>query len=423
MKKLIFISSLFTLFSFVYSCSTIGNVQQNYAHLYKSTGQLVDPDYIIYHHQTDSSKVFFQIESSKILYTRKNKTDVFSGKILLHYEILENISGKSIIDSGSFFIHDQVNEVEDKIIYGNFTFSAKMGDDRLMKIFCADQHRNSIVEKHVLFNKVKVNSKQFFLIKDYNDNPVFTDYIAANKRITIESILNKNEQIYLRHYLRDFPISPPPFTSSSNKSFSYIADTTTSIHLDEFGRKSLELPKDGFLFFQLDTLVKKGVTLFSFSSYYPSVKSINQMIKPTRYICSRSEYNKLVNSELIKSAIDYFWKDKTGSTDRAREIIKKYYNRVANANEHFTSYLEGWQTDRGMVSIIYGPPSIVSKLSDREVWVYGDQKNVNSLSFVFNKMENPFTENDYKLHRSPMYKSSWYKAVDSWRSGRAYWIQ
>ena len=40
-----------------------------------------------------------------------------------------------------------------------------------------------------------------------------------------------------------------------------------------------------------------------------------------------------------------------------------------------------------------------------------------------NKMENPFTENDYKLQRSPMYKSSWYRAVDSWRSGRAYWIQ
>ena len=36
---------------------------------------------------------------------------------------------------------------------------------------------------------------------------------------------------------------------------------------------------------------------------------------------------------------------------------------------------------------------------------------------------NIFTENDYKLERSPMYKSSWYKAVDAWRSGRAYWIQ
>ena len=423
MKKLIFISSVSTLLSFVYSCSTMGNVQHNYAHLYKSAGQILDPNYIIYHHNPDSSKVFFQIESSKILYTRKNKTDIFSGKILLHYEIVENISNKSILDSGSFFINDQVNEVVDKIIYGDFTVSAKIGNNRLMKVFCADQNRNSIVEKHVLLNKVNANSRQFFLIKNHNNNPVFTDYIDTNKRITIESVLNKSKQVYLRHYLREFPISAPPFTSSANKSFSYISDNTTSIQLDEFGKKSLELPKNGFLFFQLDTLIREGVTLFSFSSYYPSLRSINQMIKPTRYICSRSEYNKLVNSELKKSAIDYFWKDKTGSTDRAREIIKKYYNRVTNANQHFTSYLEGWQTDRGMISIIFGPPSIVSKLIDREIWIYGDEKNVNSLSFVFNKMENPFTENDYKLQRSPMYKSSWYKAVDSWRSGRAYWIQ
>ena len=63
MKKLFFISILILL---VCSCSTIGNVQQNYAHLYKSTGQLADPDYIIYHHNSDSSKVFFKIESSKI---------------------------------------------------------------------------------------------------------------------------------------------------------------------------------------------------------------------------------------------------------------------------------------------------------------------------------------------------------------------
>ena len=76
-----------------------------------------------------------------------------------------------------------------------------------------------------------------------------------------------------------------------------------------------------------------------------------------------------------------------------------------------------------MISIVYGPPSIVSKLSDKEIWIYGDENNINSLSFVFIKMNNPFTNNDFKLQRSPMYKSSWYKAVDSWRNGRAYWIQ
>ena len=420
MKKLFFISILILL---VCSCSTIGNVQQNYAHLYKSTGQLADPDYIIYHHNSDSSKVFFKIESSKILYTRKNKADEYTSKILFHYEIVNEISSKSIVDSGSFFISDKVRQVEDKVIYGGFTFSAKIGDNKLMKIFCADQNRNSIVEKHVLLNKVSSNSKQFFLIKNNKNNPVFNDYIDSKTQLSIESILNKGKTVYLRHYLREFPISPPPFTSSANKSFSYSPDVTNSIKLNEFGNQSLESPNNGFLFLQLDTTIREGVTLFSFSSHYPSLKSVNQMVKPTRYICSRSEYNKLVNSELLKSAIDYFWRDKTGSSDRAREIIKKYYNRVIRANEHFTSYVEGWQTDRGMISIIYGPPSIVSKLNNREIWVYGDEKNVNSLSFVFNKMENPFTENDYKLQRSPMYKSSWYRAVDSWRSGRAYWIQ
>ena len=147
------------------------------------------------------------------------------------------------------------------------------------------------------------------------------------------------------------------------------------------------------------------------------------MVKPTRYICSRAEYDQLLNSEFLKSSMDHFWKSKTGSKERAKEIIRKYYKRVENANLHFSSYIEGWKTDRGMISIIYGAPNVVSKSNDMEVWVYGDESNVNSLSFVFNKMENPFSENDFKLQRSPAYRSSWYKAVDAWRSGRAYWIQ
>ena len=41
---------------------------------------------------------------------------------------------------------------KDKIIYGDFSFSASMGEVGLMKIFCADQNRNSMVEKHIFFN-------------------------------------------------------------------------------------------------------------------------------------------------------------------------------------------------------------------------------------------------------------------------------
>ncbi len=43
-----------------------------------------------------------------------------------------------------------------------------------------------------------------------------------------------------------------------------------------------------------------------------------------------------------------------------------------------------------------------------------------SLSFSFEKVENPFTNNDYALSRNQLYQSSWYKAVESWRNGRVY---
>ena len=42
------------------------------------------------------------------------------------------------------------------------------------------------------------------------------------------------------------------------------------------------------------------------------------------------------------------------SLERAKELIKNYYGRLQHANLFFTSYLEGWKTDRGMIFMIFG---------------------------------------------------------------------
>lgn len=33
-------------------------------------------------------------------------------------------------------------------------------------------------------------------------------------------------------------------------------------------------------------------------------------------------------------------------------------------------------------------------------------------------VNNPFTNQDYNLNRSPVYETPWYMAVDEWRNGR-----
>jgi GWxTD domain-containing protein len=121
-----------------------------------------------------------------------------------------------------------------------------------------------------------------------------------------------------------------------------------------------------------------------------------------------------------KAAVDSFWIHTAGSADRARELIRKFYNRTLDANRYFTSYLEGWRTDRGLIYLIYGPPNAVYRYSTGETWIYGEEHNSNSLNFTFTKVINPFSTNDFRLERSPIYQDSWYRATNSWREGRIF---
>ncbi|MFN7014905.1 MAG: GWxTD domain-containing protein, partial [Bacteroidia bacterium] len=131
-------------------------------------------------------------------------------------------------------------------------------------------------------------------------------------------------------------------------------------------------------------------------------------------------YDDIKMAENVKMHVEKFWLNAGGSADRARELIKKYYNRVYHANLLFSSYKEGWKTDRGMIYLIFGIPNIVYKANTSEIWIYGEENNLMSLNFTFYKVINPFTDNDYTLDRSIIYKNSWYRGVESWRQGRIY---
>lgn len=135
---------------------------------------------------------------------------------------------------------------------------------------------------------------------------------------------------------------------------------------------------------------------------------------------SKEEYSNCLDSDDKKSCIDAFWKKLAGSNERAVEILKKYYSRVTEANNRYTSYKEGWKTDRGMIYVIFGEPVNIYKNNSEEIWVYGAETDINSLKFNFAKEKCLFSTNHYVLKRSFSYKEPWYTAVDFWRMGRLY---
>jgi GWxTD domain-containing protein len=71
----------------------------------------------------------------------------------------------------------------------------------------------------------------------------------------------------------------------------------------------------------------------------------------------RKAFKKLATDDEREKFIEEFWRrrDPDPDTDE-NEFKEEYYERIAYANEHFSSGIPGWKTDRGRMWIMYGKP-------------------------------------------------------------------
>jgi hypothetical protein len=96
--------------------------------------------------------------------------------------------------------------------------------------------------------------------------------------------------------------------------------------------------------------------------------------------------------------------------------MRNYFKRVEAANQYFSSYKEGWKTDRGMIYIIYGIPDEVYLFEDREVWEYKNEDFKERFQFV--KSATIFDPENYVLIREKSFTNDWYNMIDLWRKAR-----
>jgi len=71
----------------------------------------------------------------------------------------------------------------------------------------------------------------------------------------------------------------------------------------------------------------------------------------------RKAFKKLATDDERERFIEEFWRrrDPDPDTDE-NEFKEEYYERIAYANEHFSSGMPGWKSDRGRIWIMYGKP-------------------------------------------------------------------
>lgn len=387
---------------------------------YKHDSNTIHPEFTVFHASDDITELHYKINSKELLYTRPDGIN-FSSNVLITYRLFTNFDSKEVIDSSSVRLVDLNNDNSAKYLVGKMDVKAVTPRSYYLRITVADLNRNLSVASGIEIEKDNHLNRQNFLVKSkVDDAPLFHNYFKLNEELVIQYKAKMGVTLFVRYYNREFPLAAPPFSITDPKPFQYKADSLFTIQLDQNGATNFSTSKKGFYHFQLDTTKRIGLTLYHFSETFPDIKKAQDLVPPLRFITSKQEYDELIASPNPKAAVEKFWMNCTGNQDRAKEIIRKYYNRERDANLFFTSYIEGWKTDRGMIYLIYGAPNVIYRTAYAETWTYGEANNINSLSYSFSKVDNPFTDNDYILERSAVYKQNWGIAVDIWRQGRTY---
>lgn len=397
-------------------CYTERISNQNLSYLYDKDASYLHPEFDVLHKNDSVTELHFRINSNELLYLQNPNSGFYSAFFRIRYEVCTQLESKLLIDSSVVIFADSTLILEGKTINGVLELKPSIVTQSLLKIDLVDMRRNTRVKRYFEIERTNPNCRQFFTLKAAGStHPLSRNYIRKGEMVTLSHVSGASKA-KVRYYNRDFPLPKPPFSVETPKVFDYQADSIFEMSLNV----PFTFMDEGFYHIQLSDSTKDGFTLYRYDDTFPEVKNVEDLIAPLRFINSNSEYKTLHEADFPKAEVDRFWLKLAGNPDRARLLIQKFYSRVENSNLFFTSYTEGWMTDRGLIFLIFGPPNIIYKNSTSEHWIYGEEDNPSSLGLTFYKVQNPFTDNDFRLDRSPIYKSSWYSAVDMWRQGRVY---
>jgi GWxTD domain-containing protein len=417
MKKL---SIVFLIAVLAVSCEAPQRATSiNQAFLYNKNLSRLHPEFNIFHVTDAESQLDFLLDASELLYMKQGKDSIQRSSVYISVILHAKFESTEIIDSTSTRITDISDGKNDKFIHGEMKFKATYPNTYYLQVTVTDMNRKVNYKCFLFVDKSNKYNAQNFRIFSDDGRENFTNEIGPKDKIQITGNNPNVRKYVVSYYHWKFHLPAPPFSMKYQPPvFDHKPDSIFSI--SALPEASGYFRKEGLYLVQTDSSKREGITIKRFYDGYPDVTTADILVNALRFITNKEEFGKLHSSVNKKEAVDKFWLDLAGNEDRAKELISKYYNRVQDANRFFTSYTEGWRTDRGMVYLIFGPPSTIFKSGKLETWYYGERNNASVLNYTFVQENNWLTGNDFQLKRDPSHKAAWYRAVEAWRQGRMY---
>ena len=239
-------------------------------------------------------------------------------------------------------------------------------------------------------------------------------YLSVNTQLKFNSLFNKYQKYRVQYLSHQFePALPPMSKPVPNAGMALTIDSVINVQPLE----AEKFEKEGLYIIYGDSS-QSGLTVRMQNALYPKLTTLEELTESMVYLATKEEYDTIQMATNKKAQFDEFWLSNISSSDKARKTLSAYYNRVKEANILFTNYKEGWKTDKGMIYIIFGPPTKVTKDGQKEVWTYNKTFELPGMTFKFFMVNTALSKEHYVLERSPEHKYGWFRAVELWRKGR-----
>ncbi len=239
----------------------------------------------------------------------------------------------------------------------------------------------------------------------------WTPYLPADGRYIIRGS-GSGKPIHFSYYKDNFPTPSPPFVVKEIKMdrFLFPDSTFSAMPNSELG----PFVNEGLYLAQEDTTSAKGFSFLIKRVPYPKYNKLSDLKGPLLFVTTREENDALGLAGEDKLKFDKIILEITKDKERARTFMRNYFKRVEYANFYFTSFKEGWKTDRGMIFIVFGQPDEVQVDGQYETWNYKNPRQ----SFNFSKAGSVYHPDHSVLVREKGYSEYWYQTIDLWRKSR-----
>jgi GWxTD domain-containing protein len=250
--------------------------------------------------------------------------------------------------------------------------------------------------------------KNYTLLKGKSGKlPYMANYCSVKDSFLVQSSL---DSVLVRHFMPDsFPL-PPMFTGDVKKPIRQIRSFWVKnghyFAPNQAGSYIISAAEHQTYIYSTDIKT------------FPQYTKAKDLLKPLHYISTDEEVDTyLKKNKDFKLSLDDYLLTVHGTREQSRRFMKSYFQRVTLANELFSSSAEGWQTDKGMIFIIFGMPDRVYQENNAEDWSYEKNALYNELNFYFTKADNYTKGRNLHLERLGDYKEIWYGLIDKWRKG------